>query len=718
MKKVTISIDGMTCSACSNTIDKYLNKQDGILDANVNLVLAQANISYDEKKISLDDIDRFIEESGYKSLGIYDIKKELNKNKLKKNKLIIYGVLLAILLVLMILDMFKLINIKVYSIISFIIAILFIIYAIDIINNGIKKIIHRSPNMDSLVTIGILTSFIYSTINMLLLFVNNNHSYLYFDSVATIIFIVKLGRFIEENKKSKTKEAIEDLVKITPEKCLLKGQYKEKEITIDEVKIDDVLICKPGMKIAVDGIILDGTTHIDESFITGESTPSKKTKQDKVIAGSINLDGTIEYQAKKIGRESTISEIVRMVMDASNTKSSYNKLADTISGYFVPSIIIIAIITFIIHLILGNTFNNSIIYFVNVLLISCPCALGLATPLALVMSLGNSAKNGLLIKNGHVLELASLIDTVIFDKTGTLTKGKLSISKCISYSDYKEKDLINIVANLESKSNHPIAMAFKDRKTSEIKILSYKEFPGIGFKGGIGKSSFYVGNDKIFKEFKLEKGDKQKKDEELLASNGNSIVYIFENKQLIGLIGVKDIIREDSIEVVKELKNRNIKILMLTGDNKITAKRIGEELGIKDIEAEVLPKDKINIVNKYLSKDCKVLMVGDGINDAPALSKATIGMSTYKSTDIATNSSDVILLHDNLNKIIDLINYSNKTIKIIKQNLFWAFFYNIIMIPIATGLIPNIKITPTIAAIAMMLSSLTIVLNTLRLRRK
>ena len=718
MKKVTISIDGMTCSACSNTIDKYLNKQDGILDANVNLVLAQANISYDENKITLNDIDRFIEESGYKSLGIYDIKKELNKNKLKKNKLIIYGVLLAILLVLMILDMFKLINIKVYSIISFIIAILFIIYAIDIIKNGIKKIIHRFPNMDSLVTIGILTSFIYSTINMLLLFVNNNHSYLYFDSVATIIFIVKLGRFIEENKKSKTKEAIEDLVKITPEKCLLKGQYKEKEITIDEVKIDDVLICKPGMKIAVDGIILDGTTHIDESFITGESTPSKKTKQDKVIAGSINLDGTIEYQAKKIGRESTISEIVRMVMDASNTKSSYNKLADTISGYFVPSIIIIAIITFIIHLILGNTFNNSIIYFVNVLLISCPCALGLATPLALVMSLGNSAKNGLLIKNGHVLELASLIDTVIFDKTGTLTKGKLSISKCISYSDYKEKDLINIVANLESKSNHPIAMAFKDRKTSEIKILSYKEFPGIGFKGGIGKSSFYVGNDKIFKEFKLEKGDKQKKDEELLASYGNSIVYIFENKQLIGLIGVKDIIREDSIEVVKELKNRNIKILMLTGDNKITAKRIGEELGIKDIEAEVLPKDKINIVNKYLSKDCKVLMVGDGINDAPALSKATIGMSTYKSTDIATNSSDVILLHDNLNKIIDLINYSNKTIKIIKQNLFWAFFYNIIMIPIATGLIPNIKITPTIAAIAMMLSSLTIVLNTLRLRRK
>ena len=327
-----------------------------------------------------------------------------------------------------------------------------------------------------------------------------------------------------------------------------------------------------------------------------------------------------------------------------------------------------------------------------------------------------SAKKGLLIKNGKVLENANIIDTVVFDKTGTLTKGKLSISKCITYSSYKEEELINIVANLESKSNHPIAKAFKDRKTSEIKILSYKEFPGIGFKGGIGKSSFYVGNDKIFKEFRLEKGEIQKKDEELLASEGNSIVYIFENKQLIGLIGVKDIIREDSIKVIKKLKEKGLNIIMLTGDNKKTAKRIADTLGIDNIEAEILPKDKQNIISNLIKKGHKVLMVGDGINDAPSLSEATIGISTYKSTDIATSSSDVILLHDNLLKIIELLEYSNKTINIIKQNLFWAFFYNLLMIPIAMGIIPGIKITPVIAAISMILSSITIIINTLRLR--
>ena len=726
MKKVTLSIAGMTCSACSNTIDKYLKKQKGIEDSLTNLVLACTTVTYDEGLLNIDDIEKYINEVGYKSLGLYkeiDNTKELDNQK----RLLLIFLLLVIIMIYICLSkmihipIISILNIsnhpKIHSVILFLISCLFIGYGFDILIKGIKNLFNKSPNMDSLVTIGVLSNFIYSTINTIKV-LNGNYlltNNLYFDSVVMIIYIVKIGRYIDSINKEKTKEAIKDLVQITPTSALIKKDYKEKEITIDEVKEDMILICKPGMRIAVDGIITEGLTHTDESFLNGESLPVKKNVGDEVVAGSINIDSYIEYKATRIGPKSTISEIVKLVTEASNTKPHISHLVDRISTFFVPTIIIIALLTLMIHLILKQPMNEAITYFVDVLVISCPCALGLATPLAIVISIGNSAKQGILIRNSKVLEIANKVDTIVFDKTGTLTKGKLQVTECLSYSDYSAEELLNIVANLESKSNHPIALAFKNHITKNIKILSYKEFPGIGFKGGIGKSSFYVGNDKIFKELRLTKGQIQEDDEKKLLEEGNSIIYVFENKQLVGLIGIRDEIKEESKRLISILKKHNIDTFIISGDNKVITSKIGKELDANNAIGGILPKEKTSLIKQYLKEGRIIMMVGDGINDAPSLKTADIGVSVYGSTDIAANSADVLLLKDDLLKIIDIIRISKKTFNTIKLNLFWAFFYNIIMIPIAMGFFP-IKITPVFAALAMMLSSITVVLNSLILK--
>ncbi len=727
MKKITLSISGMTCSACSNAIDKHLSKQKGIEDSLTNLVLACTTVTYNDEIIGIEDIEKYISESGYKSLGLY---KEYDNTKLLNNKKRILLAFLPLVLLMAYLSFANMLKLpvpsifntsnhpKIFAITLFIISCIFIGYGLNIIINGLKNILRKKPNMDSLVTIGITSSFIYSTINLFQV-LNGNYNLvhnLYFDSVVMIIYLVKIGRYIDSISKEKTKDAIKDLVQITPLTALIKEDYKEKEITINEVKENMVLICKPGMKIAVDGIITKGITHTDESFLNGESLPVKKNVGDEVVAGSINIDGFIEYKATRIGPKSTISEIVRLVTEASNTKPNIARLVDKISSYFVPGIFMVALITLIIHLIMGHTLDKSLLSFVNVLVISCPCSLGLATPLAIVVSLGTCAKQGILIRNSKVLETANKIDTIVFDKTGTLTEGKLQVTECISYSNYSKDDLINIVANLERKSNHPIALAFKNYITKDIKVLSYKEFPGIGFKGGIGKSSFYVGNDKIFKELHLDKGKDQEIDEKELLEKGNSIIYVFENKQLVGLIGIRDAIKKESKKLIKKLKEMNIDAFILSGDNKVIASRIGKELEIENVIGGILPKEKTSLVKQYIKEGRQVMMVGDGINDAPSLKTANVGVSVYGGTDIAANSSDIILLKDNLLKILDLINISKKTLHIIKTNLFWSFFYNIIMIPIATGFLPW-KINPVFAALSMMISSLIVVLNSLRLKR-
>ena len=725
MKKVILKIDGMSCSACQNRVDKYLNKQDGV-NASVNLVMAQALIEYDEEKVSLSDLDRFITESGYKSLGVYNEKEEDKKDNTK-----IYLILFAFLTVFfMYVSMGHMIGLPVipflhmlnhpinYGISLLILTIPYIIFGFDILRSGITKLFHKSPNMDTLVTIGVLSSLIYSIVNLVLIILGNNMlvENLYFESAAMIIYFIKLGKYIDKKSKEKTKEAIKELVQITPTSALIKTKNGTKEVTIDEVKKGDILVCKPGMRIAVDGIIVSGETHLDEAFITGESIPSKKNLKDRVIAGSINIDGYIEYEAVSIGPDSTISEIVRLVVEATNTKSPIQKLVDRVSSIFIPLIMSIAIITFIVYLILGNPINDALISFVTVLVVACPCALGLATPLAVIVSVGNSAKEGILIKTSEVLENAKNIDTIIFDKTGTLTYGILKISKINNYSKYNNQELLELISALESNSTHPIANAFKDYKT-DIKVDKFKTIDGLGLYGVINNKEVYVGNNKIISKLKI--NNKYIKDEEELVNTGNSIIYVIEDKKIMGLLGVKDIIRDNAKNVIKELNKLGKDLIMLSGDNGVTANIIAKEIGIKKVIGNVLPNEKVNVIKGLLDNNHKVMMVGDGINDAPSLVTSSIGVSLNSGTDIAGDSADIILIQDDLSKIISLLNISKKTVRIIKQNLFWAFIYNILMIPLAIGIFKpfGLSISPMIASISMTLSGLCVVFNSLRLRR-
>ena len=724
MQKVILNIKGMSCSACSNSLEKYLNKQNGIINATVNLVLSQASIEYNDN-LSIEDLNKFISDAGFESLGIYD---ETKINKTNKSNKIIIPITFLTILVLYIsmshmlslpsipyLDMMK--NPINYTISLLILTIPYLIYGFDIIKNGYKNLIHAHPNMDTLVFIGVLSSLIYSIYNTILLLKGNTSlvDSLYYESCIVVIYFIKLGRQIETKNKEKTLDAIKELVTITPSYALLKVGNEVKEVTIDEIKENDILVCKPGMKLAVDGIITNGTTHIDESFITGESIPSKKEKGNKVIAGSLNIDGYIEYKAEKIGKNSTISEIVRLVVEATNTKSPISKLADKVSGIFVPLVMLIATITLISYLLLGYNLNISLTRFVTVLVISCPCALGLATPLAVVVAMGITARNGILIKTSEVLEAINKVDTIVFDKTGTLTYGNLKISKLCNYSNYNNSKLLNIVSSIESKSNHPIASAFKTNDKLQ-KVTSFKNIDGIGLKVVINNKEYYVGNNKLIKKLKI--NNTHSKDELDLVNNGNSIIYVIEDNNIIALIGVKDIIRKEAKEVIKKLNNMNKNVIMLTGDNEITAQVIAKELGIKEVIANVLPKEKSEKIKELMNNNKYVMMVGDGINDAVSLVTANIGVALSSGTDIANNSADVILMNNNLINIINMFHISKKTITNIKQNLFLAFFYNICMIPLAIGLLSkwNINMNPMLGSIAMTLSSITVVLNALRLK--
>ena len=724
MQKVILNIKGMSCSACSNSLEKYLNKQNGIINATVNLVLSQASIEYADD-LSIEDLNKFISDVGFESLGIYD---ETKINKTNKSNKIIIPITFLTVLVLYIsmshmlslpsipyLDMMK--NPINYTISLLILTIPYLIYGFDIIKNGCKNLIHAHPNMDTLVFIGVLSSLIYSIYNTILLLKGNTSlvDSLYYESCIVVIYFIKLGRQIETKNKEKTLDAIKELATITPSYALLKVENEVKEVTIDEIKENDILVCKPGMKLAVDGVITNGTTHIDESFITGESIPSKKEKGSKVIAGSLNIDGYIEYKAEKIGKNSTISEIVRLVVKATNTKSPISKLADKVSEIFVPLVMLIAIITLISYLLLGYNLNISLTRFVTVLVISCPCALGLATPLAVVVAMGITARNGILIKTSEVLEFINKVDTIVFDKTGTLTYGNLKISKLYNYSNYNNSKLLNIISSIESKSNHPIASAFKTNDKLQ-KVTNFKNIDGIGLEGVTNNKEYYVGNNKLIKKLKI--NNTHSKEELDLVNNGNSIIYVIEDNNIIALIGVKDIIRKEAKEVIKKLNNMDKNVIMLTGDNEITAQVIAKELGIKEVIANVLPKDKAEKIKELMNNNKYVMMVGDGINDAVSLVTANIGVALSSGTDIANNSADVILMNNNLINIINMFHISKKTITNIKQNLFLAFFYNMCMIPLAIGLLSkwNINMNPMLGSIAMTLSSITVVLNALRLK--
>lgn len=729
MKKIILKIEGMTCSACSSSLEKYLLKQEGIDDALVNLVMSSASITY-EDNITIEDLNRFVSEAGFKSLGLYNENKDKDNNKTKY--FVVNGILALLVLYISMSHMIHLpvipflhmINYPVnYSVCLFIFSLYFIYFGRDIIISGIKNIKYKSPNMDTLVTLGVVSSFIFSTFNMIMILKGNNEyvENLYFESVCIILYLIKFGRYIDGISKEKTKDTIKGLVTITPNKAILFINNKEKKVSIDEVKKGDILIVKPGNRFAVDGVIVKGSTHVDESFISGESIPIKKSINDKVVAGSINLDGEVLYKAENIGRDSTISEIVRLVVEATNTKAPIARIADKVSGIFVPVVIFIALLTLIIHLILGASFNESIVYFVTVLVCACPCALGLATPLAIVVSEGLCAKNGILVKKSEILENVNKVDVIVFDKTGTLTYGNLRISKIINKSNYSDNDLIEIVSSLENKTAHPIASSFKKySKTNNLKSLDVEDFKniaGIGLSGTINDKSYLVGNNKLFDKYKI--NNNMLCEEKKLSLDGNSIVYVIEDKKVIGLIGVKDIIRDNAKDVINKLKNIDKRIIMLTGDNEIAADIIAKSIGIKEVIANVSPKDKSNKIKELKNKGFKVMMVGDGINDAPSLSLADIGVSLNSAIDIAVDSADVILMRNDLNSIYNLFDIGKRTLGNIKENLFWAFFYNACMIPISCGLFEFINITmnPMIAGLAMTLSSFTVIINALRLKR-
>ncbi len=715
MKKVVLNIEGMTCSACSNGLEKYVKKQKGVFNAYVNLVLATLNVEYDDTLLDITDIEQLVQNAGFKSLGEFKkISLETQKNN-KKLKLV-FGALVLVSLILC--STVLHFETKIQTLFSFVLSTYFLIDGRDIIKSGLKNMLHLMPNMDTLVMLGTLTCYSYSLYHAYLILSDLVLTApLYFESGAMIIYFIKLGRYIENLNQNKTRQAISKLVTITPDFALKLQNKTETKVTIDEIQKGDILVSYAGDKIAADGIIVDGSAHFDESFITGESKTKKKQVGDHVLAGAFNYDGYIHYQALKIGKQSSVSEIVQLVLEASATKPRMAQFADKVSGIFVPSIILLALLTFAYTLFSEQQFHLAIVKFVTILVCACPCALGLATPLALITGEGIALQNGILIKKSSILENASKINAIVFDKTGTLTEGKLKIDKIFNFSQYSDKQLCELASILEAQSKHPIANAFKTSVLSHnMPISHFENLSGLGIKAKIDNHDVLLGNQKLLEKYKikLSKNHFYKTKE-----NDYTPVYMAVDGKFEALFCLKDVLKENANIVVKWLEKNHISVWMLTGDNALTANLIAKAVGIKHVLADVLPSQKVLQINFLKKCGYCVMMVGDGINDSPSLSAANIGLSMNSGTEIAMDSSDVILQNNNLINILKLLEISRQTVKIIKQNLFWAFFYNILMLPIAMGALSGfgIEMSPHIAALAMIFSSLFVVFNTLRLKK-
>ena len=716
MKNIILNVGGMTCSGCSAGLEKYLNKQDGIFSASVNLVLATVKIEYDENLLDVNKLNKFIEESGFTSYG-----EEYNKNKRKPERfvLLIYTVLTILLMYISMGNMFKIkmpniidmhSNPIIYAVSLAVITFLYFIYGFDIIKSGIKNLVNKMPNMDSLIMIGVIVNYLYSLFNMILVFrgdMNGLH-HLYFEASAMTILFVKIGRFIDKNNRIKATDAVKGLVSVTPKNAVKLVDGEEKTVTINEISKGDIIVCRPGEKIAVDGIVRKGRTNINEALITGESKPVHKEIGDEVIAGSINCNGYIEYEAVRIGRETNISNIVKMVVEATNSKTEIQKFVDKVSGIFVPAIFIIAVLASILNFVIIRDISIAVNVFVTVLVVACPCALGIATPLAMVVSIGKLSKNGIFIKSSESLEILKDIKNVVFDKTGTLTNGKFSIVE----KNISDENML-ILQSIEFNSKHPIAQSICEFSNfNKIEVTNFREIEGYGLQADIGNTTYYVGSSKFVKEQCI--NNIYENDEERFLSKGYTIVYLFNNDGVFGIVGLADTVKDGVKDLIQELKNMNKNIYMLTGDNEASAKIIANEIGIDNVESNLTPKQKLVYVSNMNDDTNSVMMVGDGINDSPSLKSAAIGVSVEGGSDISADSSDIILMNSNIGIISLLLKVGKKTNRIIKQNLFWAVFYNCLMIVIATGLLP-IHINPMIASMAMMMSSLMVVFNSLRL---
>ncbi|MBS5794324.1 MAG: copper-translocating P-type ATPase [Clostridiales bacterium] len=738
IKEVIIGIGGMSCVGCANGIEKELIKNDGIEKIEVNFSTEKAKIVYNDN-IRLSAIKNKIEDMGFKILEENVEEKESFKEKEIKTmirKLIfssIFGIpLLFIAMAPMIKGLDKLvpniINMNInplnYAIIQLILTIPIIIIGHKFYTTGFKLFFKGRPNMDSLIAISTTAAFLYSLYNTINIIYGNIHLVhsLYYETVGMIIVLILLGKYLETISKSKTSDAIKKLMGLVPKYAIVLNNGKEEKVLIDEVLVGDIVITKPGEKIAVDGIVIEGETYIDESMLTGESIPVKKLKDSQVFAGSINKNGYIKFKVTKTSKNTTLANIIKIVEDAQTTKAPIAKIADIVSGYFVPIVCIIAFVTSLLWFILSKDLEFALKIFVSVLVIACPCALGLATPTAIMVGTGKGAENGILIKSGEALETAYKLDTIILDKTGTITEGKPIVTDIIC-NNIEKDELLRIVASAEKMSEHPLGDAIvKETLKENIDLYeNIEEFEakiGFGIKAKVNNKSVFIGNKKLLDSFNINLLDMEKKSIDL-ANQGKTPIYIAFDNEIKGIIAVADPIKENSKGAIEKLSNMGLDIFMITGDNKKTAYAIANQLNIKNVFAEVLPIDKANYVENLKNSGKKVAMVGDGINDAPALAKSDLGIAIGSGTDIAIESADVVLIKNDLNGVCSAIKLSKKTIVNIKQNLFWAFIYNIIGIPVACGVLyifGGPLLNPMIGAMAMSLSSLSVLLNALRLR--
>ncbi len=724
-KTKTIKITGMTCSACAARIDKKLNKLEGVSSSNVNLATEKAVVVYDDSVVKEQDLVNAINSIGYGA----EIEKEVNREKEKEEKakrlkylkyeLIISIVLSIPLLLAMILSMLKLhtgvlSNEYFQLILAF--PIQFIIGA-KFYKNAYKSIKSGSANMDVLISMGTSAAYLYSIYLVFFTTVDMGMvKHLYFESSAIIITLVLLGKYLEARAKLKTSNAIEKLIGLQAKTARVIRDSKEIDIPIEDVVVGDIIVVRPGEKIPVDGIIIDGKSSIDEAMITGESMPVSKETGDNVIGATINKQGSFKFEAKKIGKDTMLSQIIRLVEQAQGSKAPIQQVADKVSGVFVPAVLVIAVITFVAWILITGDFEAAFKAAISVLVIACPCALGLATPTAIMVGTGKGAQNGILIKGGEYLEMAYKLNALVFDKTGTITKGTPEVTDIVKLSDINEDELLKIAASLEKKSEHPLGVAiynFAVKKFGEINDPDdFIAIAGKGVSGIVDSKKIYIGTRNLVRENNLEINEIEDKLLEFEKS-GKTAMIISSESEILGIIAVSDTVKETSKEAIEELEKMGITTYMITGDNKATAEYIGKLVGIKNVIAEVLPQDKASNIEKLKQEGKKVGMVGDGINDAPALATADVGIAMGTGTDVAIESAAITLMNGDLNSIVTAIRLSKKTMQKIKQNLFWAFIYNIIGIPFAFFGMLN----PIIAGAAMAFSSVSVVTNSLSLNR-
>ena len=736
LKTYIFKVEGMSCAACANRVEKIVNKQEGVEKANVNFASEKLALSLDESLINIAQIKEKVAKAGYKLVALETEK--VKEEKLSEDKKLFWRFILSVIFTvpLLVISMGHMVGMPLpkiidpmvnpfnFAMVQLCLTVPVMLVGYKFYQVGIKNLVTLSPNMDSLIAVGTLAAFIYSVYAMIQIVETGDHSYamhLYFESAATILALITLGKYLEARSKGKTSEAIKKLMGLAPKTATLIRSGEEVVVPIEEVMVGDIVVVKPGEKLPVDGKVIEGTTAIDEAMLTGESIPVEKAIGDEVIGASINKTGYIKYEATKVGSDTALAQIVRLVEEAQGSKAPIAKMADVISGYFVPTVIGLAILAAVAWLIAGETPTFTLTIFISVLVIACPCALGLATPTAIMVGTGKGAENGVLIKGGEALEIAHQITTIVFDKTGTLTEGKPKVTDIISIQ-MPEDDLLLLAASSEVGSEHPLGEAIVNAARQKNMLLKkvdhFQAVAGHGIEVEIEGQEILLGNKKML----LDRGissESLEKDANRLAEEGKTPMYIAIDGQLEGMIGVADTLKESSCQAIEALHQMGIMVAMITGDNKKTAEAIAKQVGIDQVLAEVLPEDKAQVVEKLQKEGGKVAMVGDGINDAPALAKADLGIAIGSGTDVAMESADIVLMKSDLMDVITALKLSKATIRNIKQNLFWAFGYNVLGIPVAMGILHIFGgplLNPMIAAAAMSLSSVSVLCNALRLR--